>query len=47
MVNKGWSNADLNAMDDGEFIAVFEDQIAFDEASAEAQQKAIDKAGRK
>ena len=47
MVNKGWGNAELNAMNEGEFIGVFEDQIAFDEASAEAQQQAIDKAGRK
>jgi hypothetical protein len=34
-------------MPEDEFVSVFEDQIAFDEACAEAQQKAADKAGRK
>ena len=47
MVNKGWGNTELNAMEEDEFIAAFEDQLAFDEARNEAEQKAIRKAGRK
>ncbi len=44
MVNKGWGHGELNAMDEAEFIAVFEEQIAFDEARAEAEQEAIRRA---
>lgn len=46
MVNKGFAHSDLNAMEERDFIALFEEQIAFDEARAEAEAEAIRKAGR-
>ena len=46
MVNRGWGHGDLSAMDEAEFVSVLEDQIALDEARADAEREAIKKAAR-
>ncbi|MBO9421706.1 hypothetical protein J7481_19520 [Labrenzia sp. R4_2] len=45
MVNRGWSPGYLDDLLEEEFLAVYEDQLAFDEARAEAERKAADVGG--
>ena len=40
MVRRGWSHGDLNAMREGDFLFWLGEQIARDDAEAEAAKKA-------
>jgi hypothetical protein len=45
MVNRGWSPGYLDELLEDEFLAILDDQIALDEARAEAERKAASQAG--
>ncbi|EFO32502.1 hypothetical protein TRICHSKD4_2301 [Roseibium sp. TrichSKD4] len=45
-MNRGWSSDWLDQLPEVEFLVIYEQQIAFDEARAEAKRKAYEKAGR-
>ena len=41
LVNRGWASADLDAMDETEFLGVFATQVGMDEERAEAEARAM------
>ena len=46
MVNRGFSSSELDAMGEEDFLALFDTQVEMDEARAEAEREAIEKAGK-
>ncbi|KZK97282.1 MULTISPECIES: hypothetical protein [unclassified Pseudovibrio] len=47
MVNRGWSPGYLDDLLEIEFLSHFDQQVALDEARAEAERKAVEAASRR
>ncbi|MCT4654358.1 MAG: hypothetical protein N4A65_00975 [Cohaesibacter sp.] len=47
MVNRGWISSDLDVMGEDEFLSIYQQQIAMDEARAEAERDAAKAASQR